>query len=70
LLPVLAFESIDEPHIQWLQMACAIGGGKNIILIFFRAMVSLGCAVHWSMKSKIFNSLPLPGDPIAQETQQ
>jgi len=50
---VLAFETVDDPHIQWLQMACAIWG-KNITSIFFRAVVSLGYAAHWSMKSKIF----------------
>jgi hypothetical protein len=58
---------MDDPHIQWLQMACAIWGGKYN-LVFFRAMEALGCAAHWSMKSKIF--LPLFGDLIAQETPQ
>ena len=29
-------------------------GGKNITSIFFRAVVSLGYAAHWSLKSKIF----------------
>ena len=28
--------------------------GKNITLIFFTAVVSHGCAAHWSMNSKIF----------------
>jgi len=54
LLSVLAFESMDDPHIHWLQMACAIWGGKNRNVVFFRAVVSLGCAAHWSMRSKIF----------------
>ena len=34
-------------------------GGKNVTLIFFRTMVSHGCAAHWSMKSKIFLFLAL-----------
>jgi hypothetical protein len=34
------------------------GGGVNITVIFFRAMVSLGCAAHWSMKGNIFCCLP------------
>ena len=34
---------MDDPHIQWLQMACAIWGEKYN-LIFFTAVVSLGCA--------------------------
>ena len=29
-------------------------GGRNITLIFFRALLSRGFAAHWSMKSKIF----------------
>jgi len=33
-------------------------GGKNIILIFYRAMVFLVCAAHWSIKSKIFVFCP------------
>jgi hypothetical protein len=34
LLSVLAFESMDDPHIQWLQMACAIWGEKYNFSIF------------------------------------
>jgi hypothetical protein len=45
-------------------------GGKNVTLIFFRTMVSHGCAAHWSMESKIFPYLPLSGNPIEQETPQ
>jgi hypothetical protein len=43
---------------------------KFTILIFFRAMVFLGYAAHWSMKSKVFPFLSLSGDPIAYETPQ
>ena len=62
---------MDDPHIKWLQMACAIQG-KNITLIFFKAVVSLGCAAHLSMKSKIFSVFfgPLSVNPIARETNQ
>jgi len=64
-LLVLALESMNDPHIQQLQMACAVWG-KNMTLIFFKALVSLECAAHLSMKSKIFQfSLPLCANPIA-----
>ena len=53
LCSVLAFETMDDPHIRWLQMACAIWL-KNITSIFFRAVVSLRYAAHWSIKRKIF----------------
>jgi len=58
---------MDDPHIQWLQMACAIWGGI-CNLVFFRTEEALGCAALWSLKSKIF--LPLFGAPVAQETPQ
>jgi len=36
-------ERMDYLHIHWLQWLVQFGG-TNITLIFFRAMVSLGCA--------------------------
>ena len=49
------WDTTDDPHIHCLQMICAIWGEKYYItLIFFRAVVYLGCAAYWSMKSKIF----------------
>jgi hypothetical protein len=44
---------MDDPHMQWLQMACAIWGEKYN-LVYYRVVEALGCAAHWSMKSKIF----------------
>jgi len=38
---------------QWFQVACAILGAKYN-LVYFRIVEALGCAAHWSMKSKIF----------------
>jgi len=67
---VLAFGTMDDPHIHWLQMACAIWG-KNITSVFFRAVVSLGYTAHWSIKSKIFLFFaPIWGSPVAHEIPQ
>jgi hypothetical protein len=61
---------MDDPNIQLLQMACVTWGGGDVTLIFFRVVISLACAAHWSMKSKIFMFLPLSGNPIEQGTPQ
>jgi hypothetical protein len=34
-------------------------GGKKVTLIFFRVVLSLACAAHWSMKNKIFCFVPV-----------
>jgi len=54
MLSVLAFDSMDDPHIQWLQMACAIWGEKYNFNILQSNGISFLCAAHWSMKRKIF----------------
>jgi len=44
ILSVLAFESKDDPNIQWLQMACAILGEKYNFNIFQSSGISWVCS--------------------------
>jgi hypothetical protein len=44
MLSVLAFESMDDPHTQWLQMACAIWGEKYTFNILQSIGISWMCS--------------------------
>jgi hypothetical protein len=70
LRSVLAFEMMDDPHIQWLQMACAIWGGKYNFSIFQNSGISWVCSTLVSEEQDISVFLPLSGNPVAQETPQ
>jgi hypothetical protein len=43
LRSVLAFEMMDDSHIQWLQMACAIWGKKYNFIVFQISGISWVC---------------------------
>ena len=44
MLYVLALDSMDDPHIQWLQMACAIWGEKYNFNILQSNGISCVCS--------------------------
>jgi hypothetical protein len=69
LLSVQAFESMDDPHIQLLQMACAIWGEKSYFNTFQSSAISCVCSTLVSDEQH-FLFLSLSGNPIAQETTQ
>ena len=64
MLSVLAFDSMDDPHIQWLQMACAILGEKYNYNIVQSNGISCVCSTLANEKRDFFHFLPLSGDPI------
>ena len=68
-LAVLAFESMDDPHIQCLQMACAIWGKKYNLSILQGSGISWMCSILVN-EGEIFMFLSLSGNPVAQETPQ
>jgi len=61
---------MDDPHIQWLQMACAIWGGKCNFNIFQNNGISCVCSTLVNEEQDFSVFLPLSGDPIAQKTPQ
>jgi hypothetical protein len=44
MLSVQAFDSMDDPHIQWLQMVCAIWGEKYNFNILHSNGISCVCS--------------------------
>jgi len=66
-LSVLAFESKDDPHIQWLQMACAILGEKYNFNIFQSSGISWVCSTLVNEQQDFPVFCP-SGEAVAQET--
>jgi len=69
MLSVLAFDSMDDPHIQWLQMVCAMWGEKYNFNILQSNGISCVCSTLVN-KEQDFCFLSLSVDPIEQETLQ
>jgi hypothetical protein len=54
MLSVLAFDSMDDPHIHWLQMACAIWGEKYNYNIVYSNGISCVCNTLANEKQDFF----------------
>ena len=70
LLSVLAFENLNEYHIHWLQMACAIWGEKHNFSVFQSSVISWGVQYIGQWTARFFFGLSLSGELFAQETPQ
>jgi len=61
---------MDDPHIQWLQVACAIWGEKYNFNIFQSSGISWVCSTLVNDQEDFSVFLPLSGIAVAQETSQ